>query len=134
MHRSHLLALLVEACAVAGQATEALSVAAEALAFVEHSGERYYEAEIHRLKAELLLMRGDESAAEASLLKAIEVARRQQARSWELRATVRLCRLWREQDRGEEARQRLDEIYGWFTEGFDTLDLREARVLLQDLS
>ena len=95
----------------------------------------YHEAEFHRLKRELLLARGDgEAAAEACYRKAIEVARRQQAKSWELRATVSLCRLWRKQDRQEEARHLLAEIYAWFTEGFDTPDLQEAQALLQELS
>ena len=134
MIRSHLLALLVEACAIAGQPTEGLDVAAEALAFVAHSGERYYEAEIHRLKGELLLMQGGEAEADASFHKAIEVARDQNAKLWELRATVSLCRLWQQQGKREPARQRLSDIYGWFTEGFETPDLTEARALLEGLS
>jgi predicted ATPase len=101
---------------------------------VEETGERYYEAEIHRLKGELLLMQGDEAEAETSFHKAIEVARRQSAKSWELRATVSLCRLWQKQGKVDEARQMLAEIYGWFTEGFDTPDLQEARALLEELS
>nr|NIO71038.1 tetratricopeptide repeat protein [Anaerolineae bacterium] len=123
-----------EAYGKAGQAEEGLSVLAEALALVEKTGERYYEAELRRLKGELLLMQGDEAEAEASFDKAIEVARRQQAKSWELRATVSLCRLWRKQGRVDEARQMLAEIYGWFTEGFDTADLKEAKALLEELS
>ena len=111
-----------------------LSVLAEALAQVEKTDERYYEAELRRLKGELLLMQGVETEAEASFHKAIEVARRQQAKSWELRATVSLCRLWQEQGRMAEARQMLAEIYGWFTEGFDTPDLQEAKMLLEELS
>jgi predicted ATPase len=79
-------------------------------------------------------MQGDEAEAEASLHKAIAVARRQQAKSWELRATTSLARLWREQGRTDEARQMLAEIYGWFTEDFDTPDLREAKALLEELS
>jgi len=139
--RSHWLALLAEAQASAGQAEEGLSVLAEALAQVEKTGERYYEAEIHRLKGELLLMQGHEAEAEASFHQAescfqhaIEVARRQQAKSWELRATVSLCRLWQKQGKVDEARQMLAEIYGWFTEGFDTPDLQEARTLLDELT
>jgi predicted ATPase len=139
--RSHLLALLAEAQASAGQAEAGLSTLAEALAFVEKTGERYYEAEIYRLRGELLLMQGDEAEAEASFhyaegcfQHAIEVARRQQARSWELRATTSLARLWQRQGRPEEARALLAEIYGWFTEGFDTPDLKEARAMLEELS
>jgi predicted ATPase len=132
---SHLLALLAEAYGSTGQAEEGLNVLAEALAFVRSSNERYYEAEIYRLKGELLLMQGgDETEAEASFHKAIEVARRQSAKSWELRATVSLCRLWQKQGRRDEARQMLAEIYGWFTEGFDTPDLKEAQALLEELS
>jgi predicted ATPase len=125
---------LAEAQAKAGQPAEGLATLAETLVLVQETGERYYEAELHRLKGELLLMQGDEAEAEASLQKAVEVARRQQARSWELRATVSLCHLWRKQGRVDEARQKLTEIYDWFTEGFDTPDLREARGLLKELS
>jgi predicted ATPase len=101
---------------------------------VEETDERHWEAELYRLKGELLLTQGDKTEAEASFHKAIEVARHQQARSWELRATVSLCRLWRKQGRVDEARQMLAEIYGWFTEGFDTPDLQEAKELLEELS
>jgi adenylate cyclase len=113
---------------------EGLITLARALAVVEETGERHWEAELHRLRGELLLIQRDEAEAEASFLKAIEVARRQQAKSWELRATVSLCRLWRQQGRLDDARQMLSEIYDWFTEGFDTPDLREARNLLVELS
>jgi predicted ATPase len=111
-----------------------LSVLAEALAQVEKTDERYYEAELRRLKGELLLMQGDKTKAEGSFHKAIEVARRQQAKSWELRATVSLCRLWQGQGRMDKARHVLAEIYGWFSEGFDTPDLKEAKALLEELS
>jgi predicted ATPase len=134
IQRSHWLALLAEAQASAGQVEAGLRTLAEALAFVEKTGERYYEAEIYRLKGELLLRQGDEADAEASFHEAIEVAQGQSAKSWELRATVSLCRLWQQQGRVEEARQRLVEIYDWFTEGFDTPDLKEAKALLEQLS
>jgi len=134
MERSHLLALLAQAYTVAGRVEQGLGATAEALDFVERSGERYYEAEIQRLRGELMLQQSDENQAEDSFHRAIEVAREQQAKSWELRATVSLCRLWQEQGKGEEARQRLTEIYGWFTEGFDTPDLKDARALLEELS
>jgi DNA-binding SARP family transcriptional activator/predicted ATPase len=141
IQRSHCLALLAEAQASAGQAEAGLSTLAEAVAFVEKTGERYYEAEIYRLQGELLLMQGDEAETEASfhqaeswLQHAVEVARRQQAKSWELRATVSLCRLWQQQGKVDEARQMLAQIYDWFTEGFDTPDLREAKALLEELS
>ena len=106
---------------------------------METTDERYCEAELHRLKGELLLMQGDKTEAsfhqaESCFQHAVEVARRQQAKSWELRATVSLARLWQKQGRVDEARQMLAEIYGWFTEGFDTPDLQEAKALLEELS
>jgi predicted ATPase len=134
LQRSRMLAWLAEAYGRAGQAEEGLSVLAEALVLVEEIGERYYEAEIHRLWGELLLMQGNQAEAESRFQHAIEVARRQRAKSWELRATTSLARLWREQGRQEEARESLAEIYGWFMEGFDTADLREAKDLLEQLS
>jgi len=129
------LALLAEAYGKVGQVEEGLTTLAEALAIAHRNEERFYEAEIHRLKGELLRMRGEvEAEIEACYHKAIEVARQQSARSWELRAVMSLCRLWQEQGKRKEARQRLAEIYGWFTEGFDTSDLKEARALLEELS
>jgi DNA-binding SARP family transcriptional activator/predicted ATPase len=130
---SGILGALAEAQAKAGQPEEGLATLAEALALVEQTDERHWEAELYRLWAELLLMQGDEAGAEASFHKAVEVARCQQAKSWELRAAVSLCRLWQEQGRMDEARQTLAEIYGWFTEGFDTPDLQEAKALLEEL-
>jgi DNA-binding SARP family transcriptional activator/predicted ATPase len=124
---------LAEAQARAGQPEEGLDTLAEALALVAETGERHSEAELYRVQAELLLLQRDEAGAEASLLTAIEVARRQQAKSWELRATTSLTRLWQAQDRTEEARRMLAEVYGWFTEGFDTPDLQEAKALLDAL-
>jgi predicted ATPase len=132
--RPTFLAWLAEAYGQAGQAADGLSVLDEALAQVDETDERYYEAELRRLKGDLLLMQGDEAEAEASLQHAIEVARRQSARSWELRATTSLARLWQQQGKRGEARQILAEIYGWFTEGFDTPDLQEARALLDELA
>jgi predicted ATPase len=128
------LRFLAEAQSRVGHPEEGMTTLAEALTLVEETGERQWEAEIYRVRGELLLMQGDEAEAEGSFHKAIEVARRQQAKSWELRATVSLCRLWQEQGRREEARERLAEIYGWFSEGFDSADLVEARALLRELS
>jgi predicted ATPase len=128
------LCALAEAWAKAGQPGEGLTTLAEAFALVEETDGRYWEAELYRLKGELLLMQGDEAEAEASFLHAVEVARRQSAKSWELRATTSLCRLWQAQGRLDEARQVLAEIYGWFTEGFDTRDLQEAKALLEELA
>jgi predicted ATPase len=151
--RPYLPALLAEAYEKAGQVEEGLSSLAEALAAVDNSGERWYEAELYRLKGQLTLQKFQvssfkfqvphtphptpytqaEAEAEACFLKAIEIARRQQAKSLELRATVSLARLWQQQGKKEEARQMLAEIYNWFTEGFDTKDLQEAKALLEEL-
>jgi predicted ATPase len=128
------LASLAEVQARVGRSEEALAALAEALAFSEQTDERYSEAELYRLGGELLLMQGNETEAEISLHQAIEVARRQQAKSWELRATTSMARLWQQQGRIEEARHLLAEIYAWFTEGFDTPDLTEARTLLEEIS
>jgi predicted ATPase len=132
------LCTLAEAQGCAGHPGQGLATLHEALVMMEETDERHWEAELHRLRAELVLMQGRDGAAkaeaEASLHKAIEVARRQQARFWELRATVDLARLWQEQGRVEEARQMLAAIYDWFTEGFDTPDLMEAKALLDELS
>ncbi|MFQ5595764.1 MAG: hypothetical protein ACE5HA_16585, partial [Anaerolineae bacterium] len=130
----HYLALLAEAYGQAGQAEEGLTVLAEALASVDNTGQQCWEAELYRLKGELLQQNGADADAEACFRQAIEVARRQEAKSWELRATVSLCRLLQQQGRREEARETLAEIYSWFTEGFDTPDLKEAKALLEELS
>ncbi len=143
--RPYYLALLAEAYGKGGQAEEGLSALSEALAVVDKTGERYYEAELYRLKGELTLksevktsqnksQASLESEAEECFLKAIEIARRQQAKSWELRAVISLARLWQQQGKKAEARQMLAEIYGWFTEGFDTADLQEAKALLDELA
>jgi TOMM system kinase/cyclase fusion protein len=133
---SLLLALLAEAYGQDGQAEEGLRVLAEALAIVEHTGERRHEAELYRLKGELLLTRSTDHAAEAEACfrRALDVARRQQAKSWELRAAMSLARLWQRQSKRAEAYALLAPIYGWFTEGFDTADLQEAKALLEGLA
>jgi len=133
LYLSGTLCSLAEAQAKAGHPEEGLITLAGALALVEKTDERHWEAELYRLRAELLLAQGDDAEAEASLEKAIQVAQRQQAKSWELRATVSLARLWQKQGRIDEARQMLAEIYGWFTEGFDTPDLQEAKALRAQL-
>ncbi|GAH31925.1 unnamed protein product, partial [marine sediment metagenome] len=101
---------------------------------VEETCGRHWEAELYRLRGELLLQLSDDTEAEVSLKKAIGVARRQSAKSWELRATTVLARLWQKQGKVDEAGQMLGEIYGWFSEGFDTPDLREARALLDEFT
>ena len=157
--RSYFLALLAEVYGKVGQTEEGLSVLAEALAMVHKTGERFYEAELYRLKGELSLQSRQvkdksgvrspkseitspqhpapstqaEAEAEACFLKAIEIARRQQAKSLELRSVMSLARLWQSQGKKEEAHNMLAEIYGWFTEGFDTKDLQEAKALLAEL-
>src|SRR5439155_10344395 len=100
-----------------------------ALALVHKTGERYYEAELYRLQGELLLMQAlpDEQQAAACFRQALDVARQQQAKSLELRAVMSLGRLWQHQGKIAQARQLLTEVYAWFTEGFDTADLREAK-------
>jgi DNA-binding SARP family transcriptional activator/predicted ATPase len=128
------LAMVIEAYSRAGQAEEGLKLLPEALDAVEKNNERYYEAELHRLKGELLLIQGDEIKSEISFHKAFEVARRQQAKSWELRTAMSLSRLWQRQGKREEARKLLAETYDWFTEGFDTPDLKEAKAFLEELS
>jgi predicted ATPase/class 3 adenylate cyclase len=138
---SYYLALLAEAYGKAGQTEDGLATLAEALTVVDKSGERFYEAELYRLKGELTLAQSRVQSLESSVQKeaeecfwkAIEIARRQQAKSLELRAAMSLSRLWQQQGKKEEARQMLAEIYGWFTEGFDTKDLQEAKVLLGEL-
>jgi len=140
--RPRWLAQLAEAYEKVGQPEEGLTVLAEALAAVDKTGERFWEAELYRLKGELTLkqsgVRGPESEvqqeAEACFLKAIEVARQQQAKSLELRAVMSLSRLRQQQGKKEEAHEMLAEIYSWFTEGFDTKDLQEAKALLEELA
>jgi predicted ATPase len=130
------LALLAEAYGRAGKAEEGLAALAEALRAVDDKGIGFYEPELHRLKGELLLARGpvNPSGAEACFRQAIAIARRQQAKSLELRAVMSLSRLDHKRGKTAEARQVLAEIYGWFTEGFDTVDLREAQALQQAIS
>jgi predicted ATPase len=129
------LALLADAYGQAGQCAAALTVVAEALTVVDTTEERMWEAELHRLKGEVFLAQAAEyhAVAEACLQQALGVARRQYAKSWELRAAMSLARLWQCQDKCPEAAELLAPIYGWFTEGFDTPDLQDARALLDTL-
>jgi predicted ATPase/DNA-binding winged helix-turn-helix (wHTH) protein len=143
--RPYFLALLAEVYRSTGQPQEGLRVLAEALAVVDQTSAGFYEAELYRLKGELLLaqagsrlqaggFRGKTEEAERCFLQAIAIAQKQQAKSLELRAVVSLSRLWQQQGKKDKAKHMLAEIYGWFTEGFDTKDLREAKALLQELS
>jgi len=133
--RAYYLALLAEGYGKAGRTMEGLHVLTEALAVMDSIEEHYYEAELCRLKGALLLMHSAEqdAEAEACFQQALAVARRQQAKSLELRAAMSLARLWQQQGKRDEARALLAPIYGWFTEGFDTADLQEAKVLLDAL-
>jgi predicted ATPase len=145
LYQPYFLALLAEAYEKAEQGEKGLAVLAEALASVDNTEERFYEAELYRLKGELLLAsegyrpqavgcREKTEEAEACFSKAIEVARKQQAKSLELRAVMSLARLWQQQGKQQEAHQLLAEIHNWFTEGFDTKDLQEAKRLIEELS
>jgi predicted ATPase len=165
MSRLYFLILLAEAYGKVGQVEEGLSTLSEALTLVNRTGERFYEAELYRLKGTLTLQQENQnqkskgkrqkkssvvspqlsvpntqsltpstSEAEECFHKAIEVARQQQAKSLELCATTSLARLWQSQGKQQEAHHMLAEVYGWFTEGFDTKDLQEAKALLEELS
>jgi predicted ATPase len=126
------LLLLAQAYAKVGKIDQGLAALAEAFETVDQCGDRWCEAELYRVEGELLLQ--TKAEAEQCFWQAIEIARRQQAKSLELRATVSLGRLWQSERKREEARRMLAEIYGWFTEGFDTLDLKEAKALLEKLA
>jgi predicted ATPase len=129
------LALLAEASAQVGQTAEGLEALAEALTTVATSGVPWWEAELHRLRGALLLQRSvaQPVEAEACFQQALAVACHQQAKSLELRAAMSLSRLWQQQGKQAEARALLVPVYGWFTEGFDTADLQDAKVLLEEL-
>lgn len=145
-----ILVPMAEVYGKVGQPEEGLRLLDEGMAAVAHNGGHWCEAELYRRRGELLLQqerhlltqagsgRGTTESrveqAEASLLRALTSARRQQAKSWELRAAMSLSRLWQEQGKRDEARQLLTEVYGWFTEGFDTVDLMEAEALLEQLA
>jgi predicted ATPase len=149
--RTQHLATLAEACGKVGRVEDGLAIVVEALTMADKTGERVCEAELYRLKGTLTLQkfqvsgfkfqvenphsafRNPQLEAEACFLKAINIARQQQAKSWELRASVSLARLWQQQGKHAEAHQMLAEIYHWFTEGFDTKDLQEAKALLDEL-
>ena len=135
LQRPYYLALLAEAYGHAGQAAAGLRVVAEALTVVHTTGERQHEAELARLQGVCLLAQAipEEPEAEHCLRQAVAVARQQQAKAFELRAAVSLSRLWQQQGKRTEAYALLAPIYGWFTEGFDTADLQEAKALLEDL-
>jgi len=130
------LALLAEAYGAAGQATEGLAALDEAQIIADKNGkdgERLWDAELSRIKGELLLGSSRDVQAEACFQEALQIARTQKAKSWELRASVSLSLLWKNQGRRKEAQELLQGIYDWFTEGFDTPDLINAKALLDEL-
>jgi predicted ATPase len=130
--QSHFLALLAEAHGIQGEPKAGLTVLTKALALVDQTGERFYEAELYRLKGALLVQQHADHQAEAEhcFHHALDIARTQQAKSFELRAATSLSRLWQQQGKRQEAHDLLAPIYGWFTEGFDTADLKDAQALL----
>jgi predicted ATPase len=148
----HVLALLADAYGKSGRTEEGLLVLAEASAVVEKTGEHLSDAELSRLKGELLLQSGAQAPelrvssaytplpilhgeeAEACFGHAVNIARLQQAKSLELRASTSLARLWQTQGKRQDASDLLAPVYGWFTEGFDTADLQDAKALLDELS
>ena len=130
----YFLGLLAEAYGASGHPDEGLAVLAEALAVMDTTAVRFYAAELSRLKGALLLQTVlDAAQAEACFHQALAIARHQQAKSLELRAAMSLSRLWQQQGKRDEAHELLAPIYGWFTEGFDTADLQDAKALLEAL-
>ncbi len=128
------LFFLAEMHLTAGQVDAGIHAVDDGLAAASETGERIMEAGLYQVRAELLRMQGDEAQAEADLCRALDVSRAQQSRWFELRATLSLSRLWRDQGKHEQARQMLADICGWFTEGFETPDLQDARALLEELA
>jgi predicted ATPase len=131
---AHYTALFARAYEIAGQIEQGLSLLDDALRTAERTGEHWVEAELYRHKGQLLLRQGHSEAAEELYRKALSIAEEQEAKLWELRATASLARLRRDQGRHTEARDLLAPVYGWFTEGFDTPDLKEAKALLDQLA
>src|SRR5262245_35501042 len=131
----YFLTLLAETYGAASQPHAGLRLLDEAHTVIDNTQERFYEAEVHRVQGELVLAQAADQHAQAETCfqHALDVAHRQQARSWELRAALSLARLWQQQGKRAETRALLAPVYGWFTEGFDTADLQEARALLDEL-
>jgi predicted ATPase len=127
---------LARAYAELGQAEEARRYVGETITMVETTKQRWFEVEVNRVAGEIALMspEPDATKAEAYFERALAIGRQQQAKSWELRATMSMARLWRDQGKRDAARDLLAPVYGWFTEGFDTLDLKEAKSLLGELA
>ena len=129
-----ILGFLSQALVMAGENDRALNTLDEAFAIIKQTDERHWESELYRLKANLILAQGNPVLAEADFQKAIEIARQQSAKSWELRTAIDLGRLWQKMGKKAEAHHLLSEIYGWFSEGFDTPDLIAAKRLIDELS
>ena len=134
MSTSDIFIKLAEAHARMAQRAESLNCLDEAARIIEAIDERYHEADLHRLRGDLMIAKADRTAAEQTYRQAIAVAQRQSAKLMELRAAVSLASLWREQGKSREARILLAPIYDWFHEDFDTEDVREASILLDSLS
>jgi predicted ATPase len=135
LSRSSHYAMLAELLNMSGQIPPANQLVEAAFAHISDSGERFLEAELWRLRGQLLLVQDSSEAneVEACFRKALGIAQEQGARAWELRAAISLARLWAERSRRAEAHDLLAPIYAWFTEGFDTADLKEAKALLDEL-
>jgi predicted ATPase len=133
-HSPHYHSLLAVLQARAGDMQASLSAARKATELIAETGEYLWHADVLRIEGELRLLFGASTEAEASFVQALEVARRQRAKSFELRAATSMARLWRDQGKRDEARELLAPVYGWFTEGFDTLDLKQAKALLDELA
>jgi predicted ATPase len=127
---------LAKAYAELDQFEDAWRCLGEAISAVQVTKERWIEAEVHRIAGEIALQspKPDAAKVEVYFERALSVARQQQTKSWELRAAMSLARLWRDQGKVQQARELLAPVYGWFTEGFDTRDLKEAKVLLEELA
>lgn len=124
------LGVAADVCWRAGQADEALNLTLDALARAENTAARWFEAELHRLRGEVLIANSDRNEGARCLRRALTVAREQNAKMWELRASTCVARMWRDRGKRIAAHEFLAPVYGWFTEGFDTLDLKEAKALL----
>jgi predicted ATPase len=127
------ISLLAGACEFAGQIEEGAARLDQALQLAERTGERWFAAELDRQRGQLLLRQGHPEAAEELYCKALGIALEQEAKMWELRAAASLARLWRDHGRRAAARDLLAPVYGWFSEGFATPDLKEAKAVLDDL-
>ena len=130
------LTLLAGACGRLGRTTEGLGYLTEAEQLIETTKATWFEAEVNRIAGEIALLspKPDAAKAETYFEHALAIARAQQAKSWELRAAMSMARLWRDQGKRDEARELLAPVYGWFAEGFDTRDLKEAKGLLEELA